>query len=175
MRKAFMFLALAAIMLSCGSLQKLSKKTDSQTKDSTATRSTDSTSVSKLNTSKDSTGASSWQKETIVEYYQDWAGSKDSLGTIVVGKQEVSIPKTKMLKRITIRERSNDLTRLVVGSQNQDSTKLMKKETGQVKSAKDTTTLEKEVFYKSKWFYYLLAFLLFALFVYLYFNKIPLI
>lgn len=175
MRQLIALLTISVLLVSCGTLQKLSKKTDKETKDSTATRSTDSTSVSKLNTSKDSTGASSWQKETIVEYYQDWAGSKDSLGTIVVGKQEVNIPKIKMLKRITIRERSSDLTRLVVGSQNQDSTKLIKKETGQVKSTKDTTSLDKEVFYKSKWFYYLLAFLLFALFVYLYFNKIPFI
>jgi hypothetical protein len=171
MRKIIALLALMVLLFSCGTLQKLTKKTYEETKDSTAAMSVDSTSVSKISSSKDSTGESTWQKETIVEYYQDWTGSKDSLGSIVVNKQEVNIPKTKMLKRITIRERSRDLSRLIVGSQNQDSTKLIKKESGQIKNSKVTTDQEKVVSHKAKWPYILLALLLLALFIYLYFNK----
>jgi hypothetical protein len=172
MRKIIALLALMVLVFSCGTLQKLTKKTYEETKDSSTAKGVDSTSVSKISSSKDSTGESIWQKETIVEYYQDWVDSKDSLGaTIVVGKQEVSIPKTKMLKRITIRERSSDLTKLTVGSQSQDSTKLSKKEAGKLKASKDTTDQEKVVSHKAKWPYILLALLLLALFIYLYFNK----
>jgi hypothetical protein len=171
MRKIITLLVFTVLLFSCGTLQKLAKKTEKETNDSSSTKSVDSVSVSKRSNTKDSSSVSNWGKEMIIEYFQDWVGAKDSLGAIIVNKQEVRIPKTRGIKSITVRERSTESTRLLVGSQNQDSIKLIKKESGQIKNSKVTTDQEKVVSHKAKWPYILLALLLLALFIYLYFNK----
>jgi hypothetical protein len=172
MRKLITLLVFTVLTFSCGTLQNLTKKTEKETNDSSSTKSVDSVSVSKRSNTKDSSSVSNWGKEMIIEYFQDWVGAKDSLGAIIVNKQEVRIPKTRGIKSITVRERSTESARLIVGMQKQDSTKVLKNETAQTKSFKATTDREKVVSYRAKWPYIILALLLLALFIYLYCNKI---
>jgi hypothetical protein len=168
-------IALLIILLSvtsCGTIQNLSKKEGKSKSDSTYSKSLDSSFVSSTVDLKDSTGISNWQKETIIEYYEDFSFSPDTLNAIVMRKDTLIIPKVNKLKSITVREKIKESTKLTISSKNDGDINVLKSENGETQKNVQVLEQTKVVTNKPIWPYILglIAVLLFGAFFY--FGKI---
>jgi hypothetical protein len=100
--------ATVALVVSCGSIQNYIKKRDRQLFDSLYNNKVDASERANSNRNTDSTGVSNVQKEIIIEYFQDNLNTGESFNPspIRIGGDEITIPRTKNLKRLTIREKT---------------------------------------------------------------------
>jgi len=169
--KNIIFILFSISLASCGAIHKITKNSLKLNSDSLFTKTTDSAIITSSSGVKDSTGVSNWQKETIIEYYRDY----DNLDTMSVSNMPIINPKSiksSNIKRIIIREKTKDSTRLIINKNESGDSKISKTDNVELKKVSVSNTLNKEVAKKPIWPYLLGLLALLASGAYLYFKKI---
>lgn len=161
-------------LFSCGAVKNMSKNVSKSKIDSSYSNFTDSSLVTSNNGIKDSTGVSNWQKETIIEYYSDWDNSLNDSSSFIIekGSDTLFVPKSSSIKKIIIREKGKDSTRLIISNKIEGNSKVSKVENGETKKVNTNILIDKVVTKKPIWPYLLLIFTLLSAIAYLYYKKI---
>jgi hypothetical protein len=161
--------ATVALVVSCGSIQNYIKKRDRQLFDSLYNNKVDASERANSNRNTDSTGVSNVQKEIIIEYFQDNLNTGESFNPspIRIGGDEITIPRTKNLKRLTIREKNSDSVKLKTNLKIENDARLKSQEYGAVKKEQKSASLEKTIEQKPKWPYTLIAIIILLTLAYL--------
>ena len=153
------YACIIVLSTSCGSLQNFVKKKDRLRFDSLYANKLDVSTIANSNRNTDSTGVSNAQKEIIIEYFQDGINTNEIISTspIRISGNEVTIPRTKNLKRLIIREKNTDSVTLKTNLKIENDAKLKSQEHGGVKREEKSESVEKTIVQKPKWPYLLLV------------------